>query len=343
MQRHSFSSQKKLVTLDLSNNLILSLESNEIFAINLYLNGNRLRVFNRVAVTVTGKKPELNLVLSGNNLTAFPASLVLNKLVCNGVFLTSNMIREMPFHAKKKGEPSLIRLIRLHLNKNQMEVIDENSLLNKFKLLEFLDLSENLLSELKNRTFKEQFAMRFLNLSYNRIQYISSELFSFNNKLEWLDLSQNSIVHIEEFSFAKLTMLKSLYLNSNDEHLTISEQIRGNSSEGLGMLKKINLSSELFHANASHLQIMMSMFGRSKLNKDMLGIKFLYSSRIDYYPNSFNYTVEDCLFILYSIRRNILLNMGTQSDLDAFVNRCKFIDLKKNDINCIRINKRMVL
>ncbi len=327
IENHSFKSQKRLVTLDLSYNLIMSIERDEIFAINLYLNTNKLVFFDNLTVTVTGNKPELNLLLSSNNLTRFPTTIVMNKLVCNYLSLSNNMISRLPYHSKKKGEPSLIRIVKLYIKNNSLKEISENSILNKFKLLEVLELSENSLTELKDKTFKEQFAMKILDLSHNKLTYITRALFFYNNKLEWLDLSYNQIYHIEEFAFERLTMLKTLHLNSNDDRLILSEQLQ-NSSIGLTMLRRVSLSGEILHSNSSNLEIVMSLFGaRSKLYKDMFGVKFLYSNRIDYTPNYFNYTVDDCFFILQSIRKNVLLNMSTKSDLDAFLAQCKFIDL----------------
>jgi hypothetical protein len=285
-------------------------------------------LFDDLAITVTGANPMLDMYMSGNNLTSFPKSILSNRLACDYVDLSYNLIKSLPKHKKKKGEPSFIRLVTLLLSNNQMVSIDEESLLTKFNKLTTLDLSNNYLTELKISTFNQQFALKNLNLSSNQLSIIPQDLFGTNGKLQSLDLSRNNIKTIQNYAFQPLVLLKILYLNSNDPALIFGPQLSGNHTDMWPYFKKAVVSDYFFDYYPSYLDILIQMFGDLKLYREVTEIKFYYSQSIDYVPNNYNYTEQDCRLMLYSIRRNIPLNMNTDLDLNGFLVKCRFLDVQ---------------
>ena len=322
----SFSSLKILHVLDLRSNAILDLESSTMYsAISLLLSGNRFTSFDNVTVYEASSvlKCSLKLALDANNINHFPVSVLRSNLVFSLIDLSSNRIDALLAYSSLIGEKTTVRCSLLDLRNNGLKRIEENSVLDIFKFLTDLDLSDNRLAELGNFTFTQQTMLSRLNLSGNVLQTIGRDLFRFNQKLEWLDLSGNRIRLVEEFTFDKFTSLKYIYLGGNEMNMRIGKQLRNGSQQGLPKLTMVSVPPKMFYQNETQLPILMEMF-KAKLYKEMLGKKILYSNRIVYSPNEGDYTSKDCGLILQAIKLNVQLNLETDNDFNGFLKMCKF-------------------
>ncbi|CAG0895104.1 unnamed protein product [Darwinula stevensoni] len=83
------------------------------------------------------------------------------------------------------------------------------------RLLQELDLSENLLREIPRDIFYDLRNLRSLNLSHNALNSIGSDCFNRLISLQVLDLSHNQIQTVDHNAFLQSQELRSLYLDHN--------------------------------------------------------------------------------------------------------------------------------
>lgn len=80
------------------------------------------------------------------------------------------------------------------------------------KSIEALDVSKNLLNDLRKEHMKNFPKLRYFNASFNEIKYLEPNTFLESKKLEIISLSQNNLVTV---LFDNLPNLLALYLRSN--------------------------------------------------------------------------------------------------------------------------------
>ncbi|XP_044765323.1 carboxypeptidase N subunit 2 [Coccinella septempunctata] len=94
-----------------------------------------------------------------------------------------------------------------------------------------LDLRENNIQMLRNKSFAHITSVETLNISFNAIKSIETNSFSRLDRIIVLDLSYNRLTTIEKTTFKKNERLKSLYLSHN-----YLRKIKGISSDSLELL-----------------------------------------------------------------------------------------------------------
>ncbi|XP_036355613.1 slit homolog 1 protein-like isoform X2 [Octopus sinensis] len=102
--------------------------------------------------------------------------------------------------------------------------------------VEYLYLSENNISTIKEGAFTGLSHLKELSLSYNYISRIEKEMFQGLHNLERLDLYENNISTIKEGTFTGLSNLKELSLDSNK-----ISRIEKEMFQGLHNLEKLDL------------------------------------------------------------------------------------------------------
>lgn len=100
----------------------------------------------------------------------------------------------------------------LVMSNNSIETLDAGLIAGN---LTYLDLSQNRLSYINNRTFDRMNNIVFLGLGSNRIENMSVYAFSGLSKLVHLDLSRNNLTYLMDAIFLPLVSLQQLNLSSN--------------------------------------------------------------------------------------------------------------------------------
>lgn len=122
---------------------------------------------------------------SGKNLFNIPLNLFQN---VTKLILKNNKITLEDRDKEILGR--YINLTELHLNENNITVLNNNSFYN-LKNLTTLDISNNCISTVHKAAFAELNQLSVLNLSYNMIAQLDSDTFTSLESLTVLDLQYN--------------------------------------------------------------------------------------------------------------------------------------------------------
>ncbi|XP_012535517.1 toll-like receptor 6 [Monomorium pharaonis] len=87
---------------------------------------------------------------------------------------------------------TLVGLVQLHLNDNNIVTVDENAF-RGLDRLEFLELTHNKLTDLPDRVFTPLYSLQKLNLRRNQLQVLGVRWFENLDKLRELNLSRNRL------------------------------------------------------------------------------------------------------------------------------------------------------
>lgn len=180
---------KQLRSLDLSGNLLLSLES----------------------PTFSGLEETLNVLnLRGNRIASLPFKpLALTNLL--SLDLSNNLITEVP----RMSFSMVTSLTHLNLSRNPQLGSIPSSVLHPLANLEVLDLSHTALKVLSPELLMRSISLNWLSLAENLIQDITESVFQNLMNLTYLDLSNNHISNIRTGSFSQLTRMRRLDLQGN--------------------------------------------------------------------------------------------------------------------------------
>ncbi|CAH1405408.1 unnamed protein product, partial [Nezara viridula] len=184
----AFQGFNKLKHLDLSGNLLLSIETSSF----------------------TGLEENLeSLSLRGNRLSAFSTKpLPLPKLVTLDV--SHNHITEVA----RTAFLMMTSLLALNVSQNSLTTIP-SSTFHSLGKLEVLDLSYNNIKVLSPELLMKLPALRWASFSHNVLQELTESAFQNLRNLTVLDLSRNHITNIRPGCFSALLSLKRLDLSGN--------------------------------------------------------------------------------------------------------------------------------
>ncbi|XP_074651423.1 uncharacterized protein LOC141906113 [Tubulanus polymorphus] len=172
------------------------------------------------------------LKLRGNKLETIESSFLNGLRHVEYIDLSANVIATI--HNRTFTSSSLIEV---DLSANRLKALPAHFFDNRNRI-EKLNLSENELSELPYTAFSNLNALKELNLDRNKLECLNPRVFENLSGLEELRLSYNRFREIPPAVFQKNSHLQILVL-SNLPNLT---RIQGNSFEGLGKLRALNLS-----------------------------------------------------------------------------------------------------
>jgi Leucine-rich repeat (LRR) protein len=334
IKREFFAFMPKLDWLDLSYNMINSIEPNsfltsEAIYLNLafnqinsfegnYINirylglaGNSLTTFDNVGIEGVF---HTYLYFDQNNLTSFPRSILTSKVTAHTIVLSGNRIISLPSLNKSDALDDIsLKLNSLYLNRSGLRQIQNQSILTNCNFLFVLDLSGNYLTEMAD-SLDNMFRLRHLNLSANMLSIIRKRFLLSGSNLQTLDLSFNRIKFIEDYSFELFVSLKTLYLNGNPG-LLVMNQTR---SQGLPLLHIIYISVDFLDEHyGENFNAIKSMFPKKYFNN------FIFSVYVNYIPQIVEHTLKDCLYCIIFIKHNVHLNLITDNDVDLFLKNCQ--------------------
>ncbi|XP_026476085.1 toll-like receptor 7 [Ctenocephalides felis] len=175
------------------------------------------------------------LNLSFNKLESLPNLLLFNSREIREIHLQNNLLFELP----KGLFYRLEQLLVLDLSSNQLSShhIDENIFTGLIRLI-VLNLSNNALTRIDSKTFKDLFFLQILDLKNNSIGYVDENAFLPLYNLHTLNLAENRLHQIDNNLFNGLFVLSKLTLNNN-----LINSIDINAFKNCSDLKQLDLSS----------------------------------------------------------------------------------------------------
>ncbi|KAL1132259.1 hypothetical protein AAG570_010216 [Ranatra chinensis] len=186
---NAFQDFKRLISLDLNGNLLLSIDMSSF----------------------TGLEETLEMLnLRGNRLSALP-SKPLSLVSLRHLDLSHNQITELP-------RPSFMlvpSLLHLNLSYNLQLSAVPSTVFHPLSRLEVLDLTHTNLKLLSPELLMRSSSLKWLSVAYNSIQEITESAFQNLPNLTVLDLSGNHITNIRPGCFSSLHALRRLDLSGN--------------------------------------------------------------------------------------------------------------------------------
>ena len=243
----TFSGIKSLVSLDLSNNKLKSIDNLTFsFASNIYLNKNGqfeyltdislhenpLEFFNVYFSTALGSLKSfgfsynqikrLNYGLFDGLVNLENLSLQVNKIsfIENFVFIKLERLTLLCLNGNQLTYISqhlfsgLYKLISLRLDFNLIKFIEPGALKHLINLKK-LNLMNNMIKSIDTNTFYGLFQIEAIDLGYNNLEVINKDAFYELNYLEYLNLDSNIINHIDQNAFFYAKNLTKLSLKDN--------------------------------------------------------------------------------------------------------------------------------
>jgi len=261
VEEETFDGLRSLEVLDLSGNLLQSNQlRNRLFRdldslSELSLSRNQIESVEDLFAPIVSSLKILKL--AHNSLTKISSNVFKSMTQLKELDISYNNILEIEPNAFQE----LSSLIHLLASQNKMIQLDGNifqrnshllvldlsknrfqsapSSLKHLKLLQTLDLSENMLDSVESAAFLNLQQLWRIQLHGNRIRNVTENQFRQLHALQILDLSSNKISHIERRSFDSNQHLQALRLDNN--HLTNLDELFNK----LSNLKWLNISSNL--------------------------------------------------------------------------------------------------
>ncbi|XP_069489459.1 leucine-rich repeats and immunoglobulin-like domains protein 2 [Ambystoma mexicanum] len=256
-----------------------------------------------------------SLDLSHNRFTTSNSSLVLDLLTIQEVKMNYNELTAIPYFGEPTSNITLLSLIH-----NKIVDLDTEQL--QFYLsLETLDLSSNLISEIKASSFPRMH-LKHLNLSNNRITTLEAGCFdNISSSILVVKLNRNRIAKIEPKTF-RLPHLQHLELKRNK-----IKMVESLTFQGLDSLKSLKMQrngiSELmdgaFFGLDNMEQLELEYNNLTELNKGWLyGLRSLQQLYVS--QNAVQRISPDALeFCQRLLELDLSCNLLTRLDESAFV------------------------
>ncbi|XP_050323510.1 toll-like receptor 7 [Bactrocera neohumeralis] len=203
---------------------VLDVSHNELRALPDVWGASRLR-----------RLQQLNL--QHNNISTFASNALAGLSSLRILNLSYNHLETLPADAFAGNK----ELREIHLQGNELYDLPKG-LLHRLEQLLVLDLSANQLTShhIDNNTFAGLIRLIVLNLSNNALTRVGAKTFKELYFLQILDMRNNSIGHIEDGAFLPLYNLHTLKLSENRLH-TLDNKI----FNGLFVLNKLTLNNNL--------------------------------------------------------------------------------------------------
>jgi Leucine-rich repeat (LRR) protein len=184
--------------------------------------------------------------------------------------------------------------------------------------METLIISNNKL-DIRNNTeklFNVLTNLKFLNLSSNSIEIVRKNTFLNLFKLRLVDLSNNKIYSVQQSSFNGLTNLRDLYLNQNQENMTIEKS----SFIKFDAIKTIFVDKSILN-DANHKLIFIDLVKKKNMffNKTILNRSYFHA----FYLIALNDYAYDCELVFELLRFQIEFNLKTESDYYNYLAKCQ--------------------
>jgi len=109
----------------------------------------------------------------------------------------------------------LNKMIKLNLERNNLETIQENSF-DDMVNLRYLYMDENKITQLPSNVFQKLHNLDTLYLKTNQLTNLNADLFKNNKKIALLHISENKLQTLPSGIFQGFTLMRQIWLRSNE-------------------------------------------------------------------------------------------------------------------------------
>lgn len=291
----SFEHLESLNSLILSKNRISLIEADGFSKLNslktLDLSYNQLTELNNFIFKPFETSLE-TLFLSGNRLKILPDFTVMQELYY--IDVSYNILSDLTDYGVPQKTKALI------LSNNHLENIRKETFSMNYNMV-FLDLTNNMISEIEQKSFENMINLRILRLGYNSLRHFPDLRHLVN--LAELDLSNQNLKYVSEFALDRddlpITTISRLDLSNN---------------------KIDSFDKKAFCSKTGPIEIEYLILDNNPMEKlDPCVFNQLKSSRMTIFFNSKNSTLNnncDCEIVNYLSNLNI--NLFSDCDLNEW-------------------------
>lgn len=325
-----FSGIKRLIQLDLSNNLISYLPNgvfNELENLDLLnLNHNEINSLNQKAFS--GLVNLKYLYLNHNNLAELPENAFTDLENLKILHIQNNQIKTI----HQQAFTNLANLNYLYMNNNTIDHLEQYNFRPLYSLID-LQMRNNNLVEIQTSSFNGLKSIRYLHLGENRIRTVAPYGFIGLNSLQHLELIGNRFECFSLDFFKDMDNLQTLWL----DHNRISNFTIGYKTEVLGSLGVVSLkNNNLSFLNYKLLYNKVPQLRELYISGNSWSCEFLVNMYNFFYNQSVilcassNCSMEETEALLESACKSYVLNVTEAVDFGD--------DFLTDKVNCLRYN-----
>jgi len=148
------------------------------------------------------------LDLSGNKIADVAKGTFNNTRMISNLSLADNILATVP------DVCSLLQLQNLNLSGNRISAILSDTFCPHLRTLEYLYLSNNVITTIETRAFRSLQNLKYLDLSGNRLRQLPSH-WVYSWHIQELHLERNNFTELDNISLINIKTLMNIYLDEN--------------------------------------------------------------------------------------------------------------------------------
>ncbi|XP_011699396.1 PREDICTED: insulin-like growth factor-binding protein complex acid labile subunit [Wasmannia auropunctata] len=149
----------------------------------------------------------LMLDLSGNKIADVAKGTFNNTRMIRNLSLADNILVTVP------DVCPMLYLNHLDLSGNRISAVHSDAFCNFLRNLEYLYLSNNVITTIETRAFRNLLSLKYLDLSGNRLRQLPAHWSSWY--IQELHLERNNFTELDHLSLMNIKELKNIYLDEN--------------------------------------------------------------------------------------------------------------------------------
>ncbi|KYN38613.1 Leucine-rich repeats and immunoglobulin-like domains protein 3 [Trachymyrmex septentrionalis] len=150
----------------------------------------------------------LKLDLSGNKIADITKGTFNNTMMISNLSLADNILVTVP------DVCSIMFLKNLDLSGNRISAVFSGTFCINLRTLEYLHLSNNVITTIETRAFRSLQSLKYLDLSGNRLKQLPAH-WVYSWYIQELHLERNNFTELDNISLINIKELKNIYLDEN--------------------------------------------------------------------------------------------------------------------------------
>ncbi|XP_039312827.1 leucine-rich repeat-containing protein 15 [Solenopsis invicta] len=173
---------------------------------NLFLSKNLISEITLDAFTDTRSLSTLDL--SGNKIADIAKGTFNNINYISNLSLANNILATVP------DVCSIFYIVNLDLSGNRISAIHSDAFCAHLRNLEYLHLSNNVITTIEARAFRSLEKLKYLDLSGNRLRQLPAH-WIYSSYVQELHLERNNFTNLDSISLIHIKTLSDVYLDEN--------------------------------------------------------------------------------------------------------------------------------